>query len=535
MTSQVAILTSEGVALASDSAVTFGDDRTYNSVNKILPLGGLHQVAFMGSEAALNPTNGLSWDRIIARFIENKLGEKQKKSLSEYADAFIKFMKEDELMFNADQNSRVVYNSLTNWLNSHTVIRQAGKIRTTADEAYHLLSDWSTTDDDEDPESLPVKMHSRAMDEVPSFLRWLHRDLEEKSDIYPPFTPAKKISLKEDLEQFHSDALEMVCESFFDRWDMPEDGTDWPQLIKDICVMQMSRFPDPRQARRPTRNPRADDCGPNFWLPMSTIAIAGFGSNDLSPGMVELRTAPVIIPTPSNRGLKGEAKPYLETVFTIRNIGLKEIREEGDRTGFLVEKQSPDDPRENRLDAPAFIKPYAWNQEMDNILNGIHEHILRGTIEALPREVFDKVVEWIKLRLDEDHNGIGTATKLKIEEALKSREQNYPELIQKYGDFDEIPLNELNLSDVIGHNIMSKVNEHRVLRRQYFRTIASGLPIKELTELARTLVHIEAEICNWLHPVKAVGGDIDVAYITKEGGFEFVVNKSKGRVHRHQL
>ncbi len=66
---------------------------------------------------------------------------------------------------------------------------------------------------------------------------------------------------------------------------------------------------------------------------------------------------------------------------------------------------------------------------------------------------------------------------------------------------------------------MDPVMKARVDRRQGFRRVALGIPMKELAEFARTLIGIEAEICLWLRPIRSVGGVIDVATITKEEGF----------------
>ncbi len=66
---------------------------------------------------------------------------------------------------------------------------------------------------------------------------------------------------------------------------------------------------------------------------------------------------------------------------------------------------------------------------------------------------------------------------------------------------------------------MNPVSDARIDRRQEFRAVALGIPMKELADFARTLISIEAEICLWLRPIRSVGGVIDVATITKEEGF----------------
>ena len=80
----------------------------------------------------------------------------------------------------------------------------------------------------------------------------------------------------------------------------------------------------------------------------------------------------------------------------------------------------------------------------------------------------------------------------------------------------------MDISRLLGDTIMGPVMRARVDRRQGFRRVAMGIPMKELAEFARTLIGIEAEICHWLRPIRSVGGVIDVATITKEDGFQWI-------------
>jgi hypothetical protein len=49
MTSQVVLLNGFGVAIASDSAMTLGESRTYDTAEKVFPIGGVHRIAALHS------------------------------------------------------------------------------------------------------------------------------------------------------------------------------------------------------------------------------------------------------------------------------------------------------------------------------------------------------------------------------------------------------------------------------------------------------------------------------------------------------
>jgi len=324
-------------------------------------------------------------------------------------------------------------------------------------------------------------------------------------------------TLLENLKQFHSEALSVVSEYFCERWSLPDDGTDWGELIGEICVMHMSCYPDPRQDFRGNRASRADDYprgwGP-WWFDFTTLAIVGFGSEDNEPGMVELRIGPVIIPdVETNRSrLVGRARPHKEAVYNITRPNTVWYN------GALSEKQDPDSPRTTILEAGAFIKPFAMSREIDNILNGIHNDTLAHNIRPIPYVTHKILLEWISERLDErGSNGdrlIGERTKKKVLKVLE-------------GTRDNDSLSDIDFSSLLEGSIMGPVMNARVDRRQGFRVVALGIPMKELADFARTLIGIEAEICHWLQPIRSVGGVIDVATITKEDGFRWVDKESQ--------
>ena len=501
------------------SAVTFGDDRVYNSINKILPLPKPHQIAFMFSEDAHCASNGRRWERVITRFVDDNYPKTRNPAnqLSDYVDSFIAFMEDPSNSYDEKQNSIAVQRALMNWLGNFSPLTDTQAIIAAVREGTYLLDETRDAGEgDESPISLPDRMISKTMEESQNHLRKLRESMTLRARKFHP-NQNELTSLIARLKRFHSEALEQVSNHFIRIWGLPDDDTDWKELIDDICIMLMSCYPDPRQDFRQNREPRADDYPQNWgqwWFSFTTLAIVGFGSEDNEPGMVELRIGPVITPDieTNQRRLVGRARPLKEAVYNITRPNTVWYN------GALGEKQDPGSPRTTILDAGAFIKPFAMNREIDNILNGIHNTTLAHNIRPIPYVTRNILRGWISERLDErGSNGnrlIGERTKKKVLNALE-------------GTRDNDSLSDIDLSSLLEGSIMTPVNVARIDRRQKFRAVALGIPMKELADFARTLIGIEAEICHWLQPIRSVGGVIDVATITKEDGFRWVDKESQ--------
>jgi hypothetical protein len=98
MTAEVAILNTHGVALAVDSAVTVsegGEKKAYNTANKLFTLSKYHPVGIMIYNNATYM--GIDWEIIIKEF-RKSLKNKPYKTLFDYADSFINYVKEFEFI-----------------------------------------------------------------------------------------------------------------------------------------------------------------------------------------------------------------------------------------------------------------------------------------------------------------------------------------------------------------------------------------------------------------------------------------------------
>lgn len=106
MTAEVAVLNSNGIALAADSAVTIGHEegKIYTSADKLFQLSECAPVGIMvyGSATFL----GVPWETIIKSY-RAKLGERTFRKLVDYSKNFISFMKTSELFPAARQKNDV--------------------------------------------------------------------------------------------------------------------------------------------------------------------------------------------------------------------------------------------------------------------------------------------------------------------------------------------------------------------------------------------------------------------------------------------
>ena len=106
MTAQIAILNKTAIALASDSAVTIGREKTrktYNTVNKLFTLSKYAPVGIMfyGNAEFM----GIPWETILKIYRE-ALSQQTFPTISEYAKHFLTFLESSKDLFPADQQER---------------------------------------------------------------------------------------------------------------------------------------------------------------------------------------------------------------------------------------------------------------------------------------------------------------------------------------------------------------------------------------------------------------------------------------------
>lgn len=118
MTTEVAILNRQAVAIASDSASTAIDEYgrpIYSTAHKIFPLSKTEPVAIMiyGSAAFM----GIPWETII-KIYRDRLGDSAYSTLMEYGQSFVEFMKKEKSFSPREIQNRYVEDNLIAYMDA---------------------------------------------------------------------------------------------------------------------------------------------------------------------------------------------------------------------------------------------------------------------------------------------------------------------------------------------------------------------------------------------------------------------------------
>ncbi len=113
MTAEIAILNNSGIALAADSAVTIGDQKVYNSANKLFTLSKYYPVGIMVYDSA--DLMGVPWEIIIKEF-RAELGDTSYDTLDEYSQHFWTFLSANSNMIPEPNKENYIAAQVYNYL-----------------------------------------------------------------------------------------------------------------------------------------------------------------------------------------------------------------------------------------------------------------------------------------------------------------------------------------------------------------------------------------------------------------------------------
>ena len=506
MTSQVALMNHSGVALASDSVVTFGDSKTFPDVSKIFTLGHPHQIAIMISGSASYIPGGILWERVISLWKENLGNLKAFDTFEEYVASLIGFLKSNEKINVTEQNEFALQRAIIRWLMDYYPIKVyfetlelSSNLGGLEVESTNLTGDFEKNIEIECFKELKkFKIHQDKC-----FEDWMNN--HEFALRYERLGKSQtKIihfvsSFFEDIFQHHH--------THSDDWnDDSVKGVDFSELILRHISFQL------------THELSKDVSGLIHQGQEKTcITVAGFGENDISPKMVELVSAW------NEWGSESKSERLKHpTARIIEGFYLRKISSYGD-SGRLyaycdqcleangkfvnMEKEecvhSPNRQNQNRRhqSAPAFVRGIAIRSEIDTVLNGMRRESFRGLMDTgeYAAKTTEELCNIILTNISE-LKGFGKV-------AMK----NLTEMFQE----DTFPR--------IFYTIQSKLHQSIeedgwVKRRQEFREVIAKLPMSDLARFSRHLVNHESEIMRLTNPVRSVGGKITVLTITKEEG-----------------
>ena len=506
MTSQVVLMNTVGVALASDSMVTFGTDQTFPSVSKIFTLGGDHKIAIMVSGSANYIPGNILWERVVAMWSEHIGANKTLSSIDEYVKEFIHFLQHEPELNNETDNSFALQGTVLKWL-----FFEVGAIKIYLD-AKDTMDSMKQGFDKFQPDEFLKNLEKHCFDELKNFKIHQNSMVEEKMDdgeFKLRYERIKKYNRENILA-----AVELISTRFqhhsveSDDWDDDGDvrGVDLFELVVAHLTFGLTIGVGPDKLKLMFAGQE-----------QTKITLTGFGDNDVVPKMVEListwnewGSAPL-----SERGKHQTAQVCegfvirKQTTLTDQGNLIVLCDECTHQAGHEVEWQneSCDHPYSKRnQSAIAFLRGIAVKTEIDTVLNGMR----RESFPALhdPKRYAVKTALMLKDGILNDIHqikGIGKDKMSKLNNLFETE------------TFEKISL--------VLYSELQEINtEGWIKRRQEFREIVARLPMAELGRFAHHLVNHQAVITHLMEPIRYVGGEIILALVTKEKGVEFIAH-----------
>lgn len=240
MTAEAAVLNSNGVALAADSAVTIrypDGEKIYRSANKIFALSRNYPVGCMvyGSAALCD----VPWETIIKAY-RSELGSEGFERLEGYAEGLINFIRQHAEMFPADR-------------------RRAFARRSIAAYFFYVLE----TIEERVKERLST-LEGEGLSERQLKLV-VTRAIDQHWEDWKDATPCEDEEAEQRLARHNSELFEECIEGVFE--DVPISNRSHRRL-KDIATWVLSRYRDDYQSAA-----------------NSGLVIAGFGTDEYLPAL----------------------------------------------------------------------------------------------------------------------------------------------------------------------------------------------------------------------------------------------------------
>jgi hypothetical protein len=453
MTSQIALLNHLGVALASDSVVSFDSGRNYSTVNKIFSLAGRQPVGIMICGSARYNPGDVAWERVIGLFRQH-IGDKELPELNDYVNEFQRFVTTHEVLNSPRKNDLRIQEDLIELFTNRIV--------TAASAREEMLSSSQLSDL---PEYLPEvgDYFSEAIESRIDWLdQWRTNEMKEKTSDDEWMNHLYTIKKK------HQKNAKEASEHFVKRHNCSKSR----KKMEDLFVYHLASW--------------GHD---TYWKSGSTVVFVGFGENQITPELTQM-----------NVGANVNGDSFANIEFHVIRP-----REDYDDYGKLASKIE-EESGIKRWSGSAMMTPFAVKNEIQNILNGIHEDSAHTLREVMPRYILDMIRKEL-LELLEETEGVGKVTINRVTTL-----------------FDE---NTKRLTKGISKEVRVGIHNTKMKRRERFRFVTARVPMKEMSSFARTLVSLEAQIAHYSKDRKIVGGPIDLATITKEDGFLWVDTKQE--------
>lgn len=485
MTSQIGMVNKNSVALASDSAVTWGGvvGNSYNTSEKIYQLAGRQPVGFMS--CGLGEYMGISWGRILGIYRERR-GVKVKDKMGKWiVDELNHITNLERISENPIYGDEVKDLKEHKKIGGHLYKRDPKKSGYVEDFIDFLDKEPCLQSEDEENESMLAEIEEYIEFSNPQFKALKdHVSILEDFDYNVANVPSnvsvtadaiheRQEKLWKQFSELFVDGLIGFSDWLYKRIDPDKQiecdrvTSEESELIKYLCNHYRSKMYEARISRK-MRKALGTIVGcyiaEKMWRHSpsgSGMVIAGFGKSEETPAMVELHI---------RSKWKGEMRYSIEGIFE-----------------------------------PDCAVPFAQAEQIHTILEGlsprVYSRIRRNLRDELPKLLFGTA-----------HNtpGVGPVTREKLLQTLTEND-HIPDLMM--GRL-LIPSDE----EIKKHSSSGNIGPIDILRL--------GPP--DLAELAEKFVDLESTIQYVHYGLGAsVGGEIDVASITKEDGLVWVKRKNK--------
>ena len=128
MTSQLILLNGFGVALASDSAMTLGNKRTYETAEKVIPLPKPHRIAVLHSGSVT--IHGMPYSVLVNEWA-NTLGSTSLRTVALYRQNFLSWLNDnhdwvtpnratEDFMYQLKDIYRIIWKKIQDNVNTDT-------------------------------------------------------------------------------------------------------------------------------------------------------------------------------------------------------------------------------------------------------------------------------------------------------------------------------------------------------------------------------------------------------------------------------
>ncbi|MDC5097929.1 hypothetical protein OHW41_18420, partial [Acinetobacter baumannii] len=235
MTAEVAIINSNGVALAADSAVTVGGKKIYNSALKLFALSKTEPVGIMIYGNADLMT--VPWETLIKLFRKN-IDNKYYDHLTNYGDKFIEYLNKNSQFFSDKEQNNWLINQAMFWYKD-MLDEVDRKISEEAIHGYEV--------DESSKTNLMIANIDRYYDVLSS--RPITLDIQPKS--------VKKLKMK------IKTSVKDIVEYLFNDFKLPKKSINLLFEVAVLCVHEHT-----------------------FKRSSSGIVIAGFGESEIYPSII---------------------------------------------------------------------------------------------------------------------------------------------------------------------------------------------------------------------------------------------------------